>query len=65
MYAAVLSLCPPWSVADVRVDERRVQVTVTMAARSDARLRCPECGKACPGYDTKRRTWRQLDTCNY
>jgi len=65
MYAAIFSLRSPWYVADVEVDERRVQVTVTVAARSEARLRCPECGKACPGYDTKPRTWRHLDTCQY
>lgn len=25
--------------------------------------RCPQCGRACPGYDRQRRKWRHLDTC--
>lgn len=28
-------------------------------------LECPECGKAAPGYGTRRRHWRHLDTCQY
>jgi len=28
-------------------------------------LCCPECGKACPGYDGRRRRWRHLDTCRF
>jgi len=26
---------------------------------------CPRCGKASPGYDTRRRSWRHLDTCQF
>ena len=28
-------------------------------------LRCPECGRPSPRYDTRRRRWRHLDTCQY
>ncbi len=28
-------------------------------------LRCPHCGEACPGYDTRRRAWRNLDAWGY
>jgi len=30
-----------------------------------AQFCCPECGKLCPGYDTRERCWRHLDTCQY
>jgi transposase len=30
-----------------------------------AKLACPECGKASPGYDTQPRRWRHLDTCQF
>ena len=26
---------------------------------------CPTCGRASPGYDTRERRWRHLDTCQY
>lgn len=26
-------------------------------------LQCPECGQTVPGYDTRKRKWRHLDTC--
>ena len=28
-------------------------------------LRCSHCGEACPGYDTRRREWRNLDAWGY
>lgn len=28
-------------------------------------LSCPECEQAAPGYDTRERRWRHLDTCQY
>lgn len=38
---------------------------MTIVARSDLRHPCPSCGKACPGYDTRQRSWRRLDTCQF
>ncbi|WP_201344986.1 ISL3 family transposase [Thiohalobacter sp. COW1] len=26
---------------------------------------CPQCGRTSPGYDSRRRQWRHLDTCQY
>src|SRR5690606_40431898 len=28
-------------------------------------LVCPRCGRACPGYDSRERRWRHLDTCQF
>lgn len=43
----------------LKEEEVRVQVEY----RSKERLPCPECGRPCGGYDTRRRRWRHLDTC--
>ena len=29
-----------------------------VARKAGSALRCPECGRACPGYDARRREWR-------
>jgi transposase len=65
LYAAILGVLPPWHVTQVDVRVKQEEVTVTIAARADVRHRCPSCGKACPGYDTRRRSWRHLDTCQF
>jgi len=51
---AVLDLGPEWKVT--RVEPRRT---------GGSPLRCPHCGEACQGYDTRRREWRNLDAWGY
>lgn len=65
LYATILGVRPPWRVTHVAVRAKEEDVTVTIAARSDMQHPCPRCGKACPGYDTRRRSWRHLDTCQF
>ena len=36
-----------------------------MHRTGESPLRCPHCGEACPGYDTRRREWRDLDAWGY
>lgn len=64
-YAAILGIRAPWEVTDVQLREREEEVHVTVKARADARQVCPQCGRACPGYDTRKRSWRHLDTCQF
>jgi transposase len=45
----------------VRLDVPAGKVEVIVEHRGDAC--CPKCGKPCPGYDTRPRRWRHLDTC--
>ena len=50
-----------WTIADVDRDES-ARCMVVRLVRSDASpLPCPECGRACAGYDTQTRRWRYLD----
>jgi len=64
LYARILGIQLPWRVEDVelRLDAGEVQVRVAGAA---AAWRCPTCGREAPGYDTRERRWRHLDTCQY
>ncbi len=65
LYARILGLVAPWEVRDVKLDVKGGEVRVTVAAKPEATLTCPECGKSCPGYDTRQRSWRHLDTCQF
>ena len=65
LYATILGIRPPWFVTQVDVRAKQKEVTVTIVARADVPHVCPRCGKRCPGYDTRRRSWRHLDTCQF
>ena len=65
LYARILGLVDPWQVRDVLLDLKSEEVRVTVAAKSTASLACPECKQVCPGYDTRQRSWRHLDTCQF
>jgi transposase len=40
-------------------------VHVYVEYEPDAKLCCPTCGASCTRYDTRKKTWRHLDTCQY
>jgi transposase len=63
LYARILGVEAPWSVIDVELDD--VHQRVTVLVQHGGETACPVCGKSAPGYDTKRRQWRHLDTCQY
>lgn len=65
LFAGILGLRSPWYVTDVELRIKQGDVTVMIEAHLSAQHTCPRCGKSCPGYDTRRRTWRHLDTCEY
>lgn len=59
--AQILGITDPWHVTDVRLDVPAGKVEVVVEHRGEGC--CPQCGKACPGYDSRPRRWRHLDTC--
>jgi transposase len=65
LYATILGIRPPWFVTQVDVRAKQEEIAVTIASRADVPHACPSCGKRCPGYDTRRRSWRHLDTCQF
>lgn len=64
LYRQILGIESPWQVSDVEVDLPDKGVSVHIKHTSEA-LACPQCGRAVPGYDTRQRRWRHLDTCQY
>jgi transposase len=64
LYAQILGITAPWRVTDVALDREQTEVRVQVEHGGET-LHCPECGEACPGYDTRQRRWRHLDTCQY
>jgi transposase len=64
LYARILGIQLPWRVQDVQLHLEAGEVQVTLTADPVA-LRCPTCGVECPGYDSRERRWRHLDTCQY
>lgn len=63
LYAKILGLRKPWRMFDVTVSE--ALKTITVRVGSDGPLRCLHCRQICPGYDSRTRRWRHLDTCEY
>ncbi|MBK6688356.1 MAG: ISL3 family transposase [Deltaproteobacteria bacterium] len=64
LYAKIMGISTPWSVEDVEVDLAGEKVLVKVACK-DGPLPCPECGKSCPRYDSRSRSWRHLDTMQF
>jgi transposase len=65
LYAQVLGIRDPWKVVKVELDTAKQEVSVFVEAASNATHICLACGNACPGYDTRQRRWRHLDTCQF
>lgn len=64
LYRQILGIEAPWAVVEVDVDLKGDGVAVHIE-HSGSELSCPECGAACPAYDTRERKWRHLVTCQY
>ena len=73
-FEKLLGIKSLWRVREVvlRMDEphpgRRGRVvggTVEIHVEHRGAARCPECGSPCPGYDSRHRRWRHLDTMQY
>jgi len=65
LYEHILSVSKPWFVEHIELDKPSDTVHVFVACDFNIALRCPACGKKCSRYDSRKRTWRHLDTCQY
>lgn len=65
MYAKLLGVEKPWKVKDVELRLDKGEVEVFLEHARSSKLACPQCEAKCPGYDTRRRQWRHLDTMQF
>lgn len=65
LYEQLLAIHRPWRVRDVELQLDAGDVMVFVEHASGERLVCPTCGEVSPGYDTRQRRWRHLDTMQY
>lgn len=65
LYARILGVESPWQVTEVELRLAAGEVEVTVEHGESGPLPCPECGVASKRYDTRRRSWRHLPTCQY
>jgi transposase len=65
LYSQILGLRSPWKVADVQLLGDAEEVRVHVVPEPGVTWTCPHCGRPSPGYDSRRREWRHLDTCQY
>ncbi len=65
LYAQILGIKSPWQVTGVELALSEGAVTVHVEQEKGAQQCCPTCGKDSPGYDSRTRKWRHLDTCQY
>jgi transposase len=64
LYSKLLGITSPWTVSDVRLEEKERQVEVHLEHGGEG-VPCPECGQSCGRYDTTERRWRHLDTMQF
>ena len=65
LYAQILGVESPWQVTNVDLRLEAGEVEVLVEHGSTKELSCPECGTVGQRYDTRRRRWRHLPTCQY
>ncbi len=65
LYQQVLGINDPWQVFDVDLNPEKQEVRVHIQRKARVPLACPQCSKACPCYDHRRKEWRHLDTCQF
>lgn len=65
LYAQILGIQSPWKVREVALNLGGGEVVIHVHHDPEVPLACPECGAEVPGYDTRERRWRHLDTCQY
>ena len=63
LYKKFLCIDTPWFISQVTMDDAALTIQVLVEFRGEPC--CPRCRKACAGYDSRRRSWRHLDSCQY
>jgi len=65
LFAKILDIHHPWIVREVALHLEEGEVIVYVHWDPLVGLTCPRCKADVPGYDTRERSWRHLNTCEY
>ena len=66
LYAVLLGVRTPWTVAAVEMDVTKQEVVVQVAHPAGTRFRCPQCARELSVFDhLAERRWRHLDSCQF
>lgn len=70
LYQALLGLTPPWRVISVDLihpnsDQPLGEIAVRVEYPPSEKLHCSECETIAPGYDSRPRRWRHLNTMQW
>ena len=65
LYRHVLGLPTPWDIIDVELNNHSQEIVIKIELTKEAILVCPHCNTPSPGYDTRVKRWRHLDTCQF
>lgn len=65
LYNHILQLPNPWFTSAVTLLESESSILVTISYQPNTQFPCPKCQSLCERYDTRKRRWRHLDTCQY
>ena len=63
LYEHILSISAPWFVEHIDLDKPTNTVHVYVQYDPDTLLECPCCSRQVTRYDSRKRSWRHLDTC--
>ena len=61
----MLGISKPWFVDDYDFNKEKGHLNIFINLKGNIILTCPECKNSCPGYDSKPRKWRHLDSFQY
>ena len=66
LYAVLLGVRTPWTVAAVEMNVAKQEVVVTVAHPAGTRFCCPQCERELAVFDhLAERRWRHLDSCQF
>ncbi len=55
----------PSVVSEIEQDTTESWSKIHVTLLDDVKLHCPHCGKECPDYDHRKRTWRHTNICDF
>jgi transposase len=65
LYSKLLGIEKPWFVRDVETNLEEGKIEIFIGFDDKAMATCPDCGTECGRHDTRKRSWRHLDTMQY